>query len=203
MIETIRCAQTAADYAAFARLIREYVDWGRERYRDQAWFVDKVFGHQSLEQELQALGRAYGPPEGATLLAVSADEVRGAGAWRRLSGEICEMKRVFVPIRFQGQGLGRRLCQALMDEAGAAGYRGDRPLSLARISRVPAVSRVPERPARPHPFHGGRTCPTVRTGDCSVCQTLRQVQTQPWRCREGFRGRLLARFLERDSSHHD
>lgn len=149
MNETIRCAQTAADYAAFARLIREYVDWGRERYRDQAWFVDKVFGHQSLAQELQALGRAYGPPEGATLLAVSADEVRGAGAWRRLSGEICEMKRVFVPRRFQGQGLGRRLCQALMDEAGAAGYR---------VMRLDTGDRLTEAIALYHSL-GFRECP--------------------------------------------
>ena len=35
----------------------------------------------------------------------------------------CEMKRLFVPNRFQGQGTGRLLVRALIDAATADGFR--------------------------------------------------------------------------------
>lgn len=120
---TIRTATTAADYRAFASLIGEYVDWCRARYAHDAWFVNAAFGHQSLDAELKQLSTSYGPPKGATLLAIIDGEVRGAGAYRRLSPEICEMKRLFVPTRFQGQGIGRRLGDALIAAAAAEGFR--------------------------------------------------------------------------------
>lgn len=118
----IRQASSPADYAAFGALIREYVDWCRERYRDDPWLVEMAFGYQSLDRELEQLPTAYGPPNGRTLLAVDGEEVQGAVAYRRLTDEICEMKRMFVPNRFQGRGLGRRLCEALISTAQADGF---------------------------------------------------------------------------------
>ncbi len=51
------------------------------------------------------------------------NEVRGCGAYRRISDGVWEMKRVFVPARFQGTGLGRRLCSALIASARADGFK--------------------------------------------------------------------------------
>jgi GNAT superfamily N-acetyltransferase len=123
MTISIEPAETAQDYAQFAALVSEYVGWCRVRLASDAWFVDKVFGHQALEGELAALPKSYGPPKGLTLIAREDGEAVGAGAYRRIGDGICEMKRLFVPLRFQGRGLGRLLANALMSAARAEGYR--------------------------------------------------------------------------------
>ena len=121
--ETIDAAASASDYAAFAGLIREYVEWTRARYRSNAWFVDRIFSHQSLQNELEGLSAYYGPPNGKTLLARRDGQICGGGAYRRLDDEICEMKRLFVPDRFRGRGTGRRICEAIIASARDAGFR--------------------------------------------------------------------------------
>ena len=122
MPDVIVSATTAEDYAAFAAMVREYVEWCRERYADDSWFIDAAFGHQSLELELQALPTAYGPPKGKTLLAKSNGEAIGCIAYRRLSDTICEMKRLYVRVGGQSRGLGRRLSAALIDVAREDGF---------------------------------------------------------------------------------
>jgi len=122
MTEMIVTAETADHYNAFAELVREYVDWCRARYSHEKWFVDAAFSHQSLNTELERLSRSYGPPNGRTLLAVRDGQVCGCGAYRKLSDGVCEMKRLFVPERFQGSGTGRRLCDALVAAAKADGF---------------------------------------------------------------------------------
>ena len=123
MPETIHAAATASDYSAFAGLIREYVAWSRARYQGDAWFIEQTFSHQSLQAELENLSVSYGPPNGETLLALSDGQICGGVAYRRLSDEICEMKRLFVPDRFRGRGTGRRLCEAIIASARDAGFR--------------------------------------------------------------------------------
>ncbi|MEP7207419.1 MAG: GNAT family N-acetyltransferase [Casimicrobiaceae bacterium] len=117
MDETIRPAASPADFDAFAGLIAEYVEWCRTRYRDHPRVVDQVFGYQSLAAELETLASAYGPPNGRTLLVLHDGQVCAAGAYRRLSGGSCEMKRLFVRNDFKGMGIGRRLCTALVEAA--------------------------------------------------------------------------------------
>ena len=122
MTVTFREAASAADYDAFGRLCRDYVDWCRERYKDLPWFVAEVFGHQSLDDELKLLAVKYGPPAGRTLLAELDGQVVAAGAFRTLSEGVCELKRLYVSDAARGHGLGRRLSLALMDLARADGF---------------------------------------------------------------------------------
>ena len=122
MPEQIVVATTEDDYAAFGDLIREYWGWLQARYSDLPGFIDAVGGHQALDAELSSLRDTFGPPKGLVLLARRGDEVVGGIACRDLGDGSCEMKRLFVPDRFQGAGTGRRLCQALLDSARADGY---------------------------------------------------------------------------------
>ena len=122
MPDDIVVATTDDDYAAFGDLIREYWGWLQSRYEDLPGFVDAMGGHQALDAELSSLSRTYGPPAGKVLLARREDLVIGGIAFRDLGDGSCEMKRLFVPDRFQGNGTGRRLCQALLDAAIADGY---------------------------------------------------------------------------------
>ena len=68
----------------------------------------------SVERELGALARR-------NLVAGEAPFFLGCGAYRRRSDEFCEMKRLFVPDRFRGLGIGRKLCDALIDAICATG----------------------------------------------------------------------------------
>jgi len=123
MTETVSVATTDDDYDTFGRLIGEYEEWLRRRYADVPGLVDGVRSHQALDAELADLRAKYGPPEGRTLLAVRDGHVSGGVAYRDLHDGSCEMKRLFVPDRFQGQGTGRMLCRALLAAAAADGYR--------------------------------------------------------------------------------
>ena len=123
MNELIHEASSEHDYSAFSQLIGEYVSWLRSRYVDNNWFITEVLDKQSLSSELENLSTMYGSVNGRAFLAVSDNEVRGCGAYRRLADGTCEMKRLFVPVRFQGAGLGRRICSALIASARADGFR--------------------------------------------------------------------------------
>jgi GNAT superfamily N-acetyltransferase len=122
MADQIHVAAAPEDYAAFGALVEDYVEWVRLRYGRDRWIVDAAFGHQSLERELRNLSSSYGPPMGKTLLARRDGAVVGACAYRRLSDDVCEMKRLFVPARYQGTGTGRRLCEALLRTAKRDGF---------------------------------------------------------------------------------
>ena len=122
MPDVISVARTASDYAAFAQLVREYVDWCRARYREDSWFIDQALSRQSFDHELETLSTAYGAPKGKTFLARRGAEVVGCGAYRKRSDGTCEMKRLFVPDRFRGHGTGRKLCLAIIAEARTDGF---------------------------------------------------------------------------------
>jgi ribosomal protein S18 acetylase RimI-like enzyme len=121
--ETVVVATTDVEYAAFGELISEYQTWLLNRYADIQAFMAGVLRHQALDKELNELPERYGPPEGKTLLTMRDGEVSGGVAYHDLHDGSCEMKRMYIPERFQGQGTGRLLCTALIAEATADGYR--------------------------------------------------------------------------------
>lgn len=118
----MRLATSTGDYAAFAGLVADYVGWCQARYHDDLWFIDQVFGHQSLADELRALPIAYGPPNGRVLLAWRDGAVCGGGAYRHSADGICEMKRLYVRPHAVGAGIGRQVAGALIEAARQDGY---------------------------------------------------------------------------------
>ncbi len=78
---------------------------------------------QDFDRELRELPGAYAPPGGALLVAHLDGLVAGCVALRPLTGESCEMKRLFVSPTARGTGLGRRLATAIVAEARRLGYR--------------------------------------------------------------------------------
>ena len=82
--------------------------------------------------------RAYAPPAGRLLLAWLDGECAGCIALRPLVGAYCspgisklmrdspdtaEVKRLYVPSRYRGRGVGRVLAECVIAEAAVAGYR--------------------------------------------------------------------------------
>jgi GNAT superfamily N-acetyltransferase len=101
----------------------EHIDQARALFREyEAWLnLDLCF--QNFEKELAELPGAYAPPTGRLLLAFENDELAGCVALRRLSDEVCEMKRLFLRPQFHGRGLGRELARRIIDEARVIGYQ--------------------------------------------------------------------------------
>jgi len=122
MGDDIVLATTGDDYEAFGSLIREYWQWLEARYADVPGFIDSVADHQALEAELASLAETYGPPAGRVLLAMRDGRPVGGIAYRDLGDGTCEMKRLFVPDRYQGKGTGRLLCNALLLAAAFDGF---------------------------------------------------------------------------------
>jgi epoxyqueuosine reductase len=101
-----------ADYEAAGELFRQY---------EASLPFDLSF--QNFQREAENLPGRYAPPSGQLLLARSGDVTVGCVALRRIGDGICEMKRLFVRPAFQGQGFGRMLAEAIIEEARRIGYQ--------------------------------------------------------------------------------
>jgi putative acetyltransferase len=108
----IERAGSPADWADVERLIRAYLD-------ELPFPID----FQDLDRELADLPREYGPPEGAALLARSADgEAVGFVGVRRFADGDGELKRMYIAPPARGTGAGRALATAAVEAARQLGY---------------------------------------------------------------------------------
>ena len=78
---------------------------------------------QDIDYEMNYFSRMYSAPRGLFMLAKVADELAGGVGYRSLGAGICEMKRLFVYENFQGQGIGRLLCESVISHAREGGYK--------------------------------------------------------------------------------
>src|SRR5215216_5623552 len=111
-MDTVRPARLPDEVPAARALFEEYA---------AGLGVDLCF--QNFDAELAGLPGAYAPPAGRLLVAEVNGEVVGCVALRPQAPGACELKRLYVKPAYRGRGLGRRLLEALLTEAVAAGYR--------------------------------------------------------------------------------
>ena len=111
---------------------------------------DRCF--QNMDAELAGLPGDYAPPFGGLLLARRADgEAVGCIGLHRLSDGICEMKRLYVRPAAQGEGLGRRLAEAMIDLARRQGYRAMRLDTLKEMEAAQTLyASLGFRPIAPY-----------------------------------------------------
>lgn len=80
-------------------------------------------GFQDFENELANLPGQYAAPGGRVLLACADGAVAGCVALRPLTGDACEMKRLFVRPAYRAAGVGKMLAERVIAEARSIGYR--------------------------------------------------------------------------------
>ncbi|MEO8587376.1 MAG: GNAT family N-acetyltransferase [Acidobacteriota bacterium] len=145
----VRLAGGAGDFAVARDLFVEY---------QKSLGISLCF--QNFDEELASLPGAYAPPDGRLLLAFSGGEPAGCVALRKIGGDFCEMKRLWVRPAFRGSGLGRRLAEALLLEARAIGYRAIRLDTLPSMKAAQvlylSLGFLDIPPYNDHPIEGTR-----------------------------------------------
>jgi GNAT superfamily N-acetyltransferase len=102
-----------------ASLFTEYLTWLNYSLQFSYGFGFDV--PTAVEDNLHSLEK-FLPPHGRMLLARASEDFAGIACLRLLDPNVCELKRMFVRPAYRGQGIGRTLLQALLDEARAHGF---------------------------------------------------------------------------------
>jgi len=89
----------------------------RSLFGEYAGLVAEALCFQNFDRELEELPGQYAPPAGALLLARDVDVAAGCVALRRLDAGCGEIKRMYVRAPYRNAGLGRRLAEAVIEEA--------------------------------------------------------------------------------------
>jgi putative acetyltransferase len=111
----------------------------RKLFEEYAASLDIDLCFQDFERELETLPGAYGPPEGAIIIAFSGGEPAGCVALRKLEKEACEMKRLYVKPEHRGAGVGRALAGAVIERAREIGYASIKLDTLRSMTEANAL----------------------------------------------------------------
>ena len=110
--------ETDRDIAFIRGLLEEYV---------ASWFEDGGPVHikefEAHKYQMNNLGECFGPPDGCLLIAKYNEEAAGCVALRKLTGDRCEMKRLYVKPKFRGLKIGRKLAETIIEQARKIGYK--------------------------------------------------------------------------------
>lgn len=143
----VRVAQFPQDAPAILEIWREYV-------ASPTVSLD----YQGNEAEFANIPGKYAQPTGCILLAERAQGLAGCIAFRKVSAEICEMKRLYVRPSARGLGLGFLLAKGLIDQAKKVGYSEMRLDVLAEFEKAREIYRVlgfaPAEPVSVNPLPG-------------------------------------------------
>jgi GNAT superfamily N-acetyltransferase len=110
-----------AQIAAFTEMVWEFLDLMRERYPEMHKEIDEYVEHHQIAAALANFRDHYTPPTGEAFLGSGDGRALGICLLRKEADGGGELNRMYVRPEARGLGLGRRLAQAVIDEARAEG----------------------------------------------------------------------------------
>jgi putative acetyltransferase len=114
--------------------------------------------YQRNDAEFADLPGKYAAPDGRILLADRDGVIEGCIALRKVSADVCEMKRLYVRPDARGRKVGHKLVDRLIVEARSIGYRDMRldvqEKSTSARSLYKAFNFVPAEPISFNPIPG-------------------------------------------------
>ncbi|WP_243096889.1 GNAT family N-acetyltransferase [Thermohalobacter berrensis] len=139
---------------------KEHFQYIRELFREYANSLDFSLGFQNFDKELKELPGEYAPPNGCILIARFNKKIVGCVALRRISKDICEMKRLYVRPKYRVKGIGKKLAEAIINEAQNIGYKKMRLDTISFMKKAIALYESlgfkEIEPYRYNPIEGAR-----------------------------------------------
>lgn len=131
----------------------------RELFLEYAQSLGFSLCFQGFDKELAELPGDYAPPRGRLILARRQGDAAGCAALHPSSGDICEMKRLYVRPEFRGKGLGRALAERIIAVARESGYQRLRldtvePRMKTAVALYGQLGFREIAPYRPNPIEG-------------------------------------------------
>jgi putative acetyltransferase len=114
---------SANTMALFQASTTEHLAQARTLFLEYADSLGFSLCFQNFDEEVRNLPGAYDLPYGRLLLAQDSEALAGCVALRKLEGDVCEMKRLYVRPAYRGKGIGRLLVDRVIAEARVIGYQ--------------------------------------------------------------------------------
>lgn len=118
---------------------QDRLDEARTLFLEYAQSLNVDLCFQNFEEELNSLPERYGPPDGIIIIASVDGRSAGCIALHRLSGDICEMKRLYVRDEYKGLGIGKKLITQILEAAFQRNYRFIRLDTLPTMEKAQAL----------------------------------------------------------------
>lgn len=111
------------DEAPFAKQVVYRV--AHEIFNDPRSLEDSIAHHEARGElkDLDDIQQNYFDNGGIFLIMLDDSQPVGTGAIRKLKGDLCELKRLWLLTEYHGMGLGYRMIQELFSFAKAKGYK--------------------------------------------------------------------------------
>lgn len=115
---------------------KEMVEEVKQLFIEYAESLNVDLSFQDFEKELGTLPGKYSPPEGTIILALVNNKVAGCVALRKITENVCEMKRLYVREDYRKIGVGKRLIVLVLEEARELGYHYIRLDTLSTMKKA-------------------------------------------------------------------
>ena len=125
-------ARTPEQIEAVKVLIWEFFDVLRLRYPEMVGEIDAYIHDQDVVGQLENFGDVFQPPNGECFVAYAGTDPAGLVLLKPEGERAGEMNRMYVRDSARGLGLGRKLGEALIEEARALNYKTVRLDALHR-----------------------------------------------------------------------
>lgn len=113
-IEKVR---TDVQIAETTEMVWEFFDFLRDRYPDMLAEIDAYITNQKVAEQLADFAVNFGPPKGEAFLGTIDSAPQGIVMLKTRDDGHAEMNRMYVRSTARGNGLGRKLGQAVIDDA--------------------------------------------------------------------------------------